>query len=149
MKKFKLCIIILMMIIVTGCNTTKENIDVVSFQNTLEENNFKVYDITDEYGYATRAIYASKGSATINYVEGKKKYDIQGIFLDECKNVYNTASADYKDKTDGGKNWTYLTVTDDDNYYFVGWVENSYITIKAPKDQETKMNNLAKELGYR
>ncbi len=148
--KFKYVIMsLLVVVLLCGCGGTKTSKDPSEIQSVLENANFDVYDTTDQVGYADRALYGVKGQVKANYVKGNKKYDIQGIFLDECKNIYNKVEADYKKEDNGGDNWTYLIVTDSENYYFVGWIEDSYIAIESPADQEKLMNKLVKELGFK
>lgn len=149
MKKFKVIALLLVTILLVGCSSTKENIDPAKLQATLSDKKFDIYDTTSKVGYASNALYATKGKVKINFVKGSKRYDVQGIFLDECKNIYSVAGSDYTHETDGGKNWTYLIVYNDTDYYFVGWVNDSYISLSAPVDQMKKMNNLVKELGYK
>lgn len=148
--KFKYVIMsLLVVVLLCGCGGTKTSKDPSEIQSILENANFDVYDTTDQVGYADTALYGAKGQVKANYVKGNKKYDIQGIFLDECKNIYNKVEADYKKEDNGGDNWTYLIVTDSEHYYFVGWIEDSYIAIESPADQEKLMNNLVKDLGFK
>lgn len=149
MRVFRIGILIMSVLLLVGCSNAKEDIDPATVQSILESKNYKVYDLTGTVSYASKAIYASKLTAVINYVQGIKKYDVQGIFIDECTNVYSKAGSNYEKKTDGGENWTYLIVTTDEDYYFVGWVSDSYITITASIEQEKAMNALAKELGFK
>lgn len=151
MKRFKILVILLTSILLVGCgkSSVKEDVNPVTFQKILEENKYTVLDTTEQIGYASRGLYGYKSDIKINYVQGNKKYDIQGVFLDECTNVYNEMGEDYKQQTDGGKNWSYLIVTTDTNYYFVGWINDSYITITAPAEQTKKLNKLVEELGYK
>lgn len=148
--KFKYVIMsLLVVVLLCGCGGTKTSKDPSEIQSILESANFDVYDTTDQVGYADTALYGVKRQVKANYVKGNKKYDIQGIFLDECKNIYNKVEADYKKEDNGGDNWTYLIVTDSEHYYFVGWIEESYIVIESPVDQEKLMNNLVKDLGFK
>lgn len=150
MKKFKYILMSLMvMVLLCGCGGVKEAKEPSEIQNILESYSFDVYDTTDQVGYADKALYGIKGQVKANYVKGSKKYDIQGIFLDECKNVYNKVTSDYKKEDDGGDNWTYLIVTDTEKYFFVGWIDDTYIAIESPIDQEKIMNKLVKELGFK
>ncbi len=150
MKKFKyLFVILFITVFLCGCGTTKSVPEPRDVQKVLEEYKFDVFDTTEQVGYSESALYATKGQVKANYVKGSKKYDIQGIFLDECKNIYKKVTANYKKKDDGGKNWTNLTVTDDDKFYFVGWIEDSYIVIESPVDQEKLMKTMVKELGFK
>lgn len=145
----KLFLVLVVMCFLCGCGAPKVTKDPSEIQSVLEDAKFDVYDSTEQVGYASKALYGVKGEVKANYVKGDKKYDIQGIFLDECKNVYNRASTDYKKETDGGDNWTYLIVTDDTKYYFVGWIEDTYIVIESPIDQEHIINKLVKDLGFK
>lgn len=149
MKKLKIVFMSLMVVcLLCGCGK-KDVKDPTEIQSILENSNFEVYDTTDQVGYADRALYGIKGQVKANYVKGNKKYDIQGIFLDECKNVYKKVTGDYSKEDNGGDNWTYLIVKDSEKYYFVGWIEDTYIVIESPADQEKIINKLVKELGFK
>lgn len=149
MKRFKyLFLVLVLSFFITGCGSTSKNVDVTTVKSKMEDYNLTVTDTTDKYGYATQAYYGYKDDIKINFVKGEKRYDIQGIFLDECKNVYSVCGNDYKKSDDGGDNWTTLTVTNTTTYYFVGWVGDSYITITAPLSQQSKMENLIEDLGF-
>ncbi len=149
MKKIKYLFIVLFIIsFAIGCGSTEKNVDVATVKSIMEEYNITVSDTTDKHGYAVQAYYGYKDDIKINFVKGEKRYDIQGIFLDECKNVYSVCGNDYKKDEDGGNNWTHLTVTNKDTYYFVGWVGDSYITIVAPIGQKSNMESLIEKLGF-
>lgn len=149
MKKLKcLLIILLLLVFVPGCAKEKELIDVTKVRSIMENYNINVTDITEKYGYATQAYYGYKDDIKINFVKGNKRYDIQGIFLDECKNVYSVCGNDYKKNTNVGDNWTNLTVTNKETYYYVGLVGDSYITIVAPISFQKDMESLVLELGF-
>lgn len=150
MKKIKYLIMLLAVIILLcGCGGTRNAKSPSDIQSILEKYQFEVFDSTEQVGYADKALYGIKGQVKANYVKGNKKYDIQGIFLDECKNVYNKVLNDYEKEDKGGDNWTYLVVTDSEKYYFVGWVEDSYIAIESPADQTKLMNEMVNELGFK
>ncbi|MCH5166738.1 MAG: hypothetical protein J1F35_02485 [Erysipelotrichales bacterium] len=149
MKKLKVSILILSILLLVGCGSVKESVDPATLQSILRENKFEVYDATSQVGYATSALYATRGDIKVNFVKATKKYDVQGVFLDESRNIYSVVGADYKHESNGGKNWTYLVVTNETDYYFVGWIDDSYITVSAPIDQQKRMNNIVKELGYK
>lgn len=149
MKNIKyILIVLLLLVLVPGCAKEKELIDVTRVKSIMEEHNINVTDTTDKYGYATQAYYGYKDDIKINFVKGNKRYDIQGIFLDECKNVYSVCGNDYKKDDNVGDNWTNLTVTNKDTYYYVGWVSDSYITIVAPISFQGEMEELVSKLGF-
>lgn len=150
MKKFKfLSIMLLIVFLLTGCGSTKKTIDDTIVQDVLEKYDYQVFDSSEKVGYAKSAYVGNKTSAKVNFVKGTKKYDIQGVFLDECKNVYTVAGTDYEHTTKGGKNWTYLEVVNEKTFYFVGWVDDAYITLNVPIEQKRKAQNMVKELGFR
>lgn len=148
MKKIKILVLCLLLICTSGCSSTKDAIDKDFFVNVLTENKYTVYEATDEFDYATVALIATKNDIKFTFVEGKKRYDIEGIFIDECKNAYSAAGSDYDSNTHGGKNWTNLTITNKTNYYFVGWIGNTYMFVEAPIEDKGKVVSIISELGY-
>lgn len=149
MKKVKyLLIILLLLLFVPGCTKEKDPIDITKVRSVIEEYNITVVDTTDKYDYAAQAYYGYKDEIKINFVKGNKRYDIQGLFLDECKNIYSVCGNDYKKDDNVGDNWTNLTVTNKDKYYYAGWVGDSYITIVAPISSKSDMESLVQKLGF-
>lgn len=149
MKNLKhIFMILLLLVVVTGCAKEKELIDVTTVKSTMEEYKINVADTTNKHGYAVQAYYGYKDDIKINFVKGNKRYDIQGIFLDECKNVYSVCGNDYKKDDEVGDNWTNLTVTNKDTYYYVGWVGDAYITIVAPISYQNEMQEMVEKLGF-
>lgn len=150
MRKFKYVICLLILVFcVSGCaSSKKEDIDSSIVLKTMEEYKLDVTDIKNQVGYAIDAYYGVDGDIKINYIKGNKKYDIEGIFLDECKNVYSVCGNDYKKKTEGGENWTNLEVTNKDTYYFVGWVSDAYIIITSPIEYKSDMQDIVKKSGF-
>lgn len=146
--KYIICLLVLL-VCISGCGSTKkEDIDSNVVLKTLTESKLNVTDVKDQVGYAEEAYYGVDGEIKVNYVKGNKKYDIQGIFLDECKNVYSVCGNDYKKKTDGGDNWTRLEITNKDTYYFVGWVNDAYIIITSPIEYKKDMQSIVNKTGF-
>lgn len=149
MKTLKYFFITLLLLgLASGCAKEKDLIDVTMVKSKMEEYNINVTDTTDKYGYAAQSYYGYKDDIKINFVKGNKRYDIQGIFLDECKNVYSVCGNDYQKDDNVGDNWSNLTVTNKDNYYYVGWVGDSYITIVAPISYQREMREMVEKLGF-
>ena len=71
--------------------------------------------------------YLINSDIKVIYVRGTNVYDIEGIFLDECKNVHNGLSADGKEESKVGDNYTSLEVYDIEGYYYIVCVDNTYI----------------------
>ena len=149
MKKFKILILCLFAILVSGCSEIKSSIDGETFKEKAEGYKYVIQDITSQYAYAESSYLISNDNFKILYVEGKKKYDIEGIFIDECKNIFNTiGDVVYKDNVSGGTNWTSLSVTTDDTYYYVSWIDDTYIYASSSIDGKKNIEKFMDELGY-
>lgn len=149
MNKIKLILVFAVMFIVVGCgNKTMDSVSPENVYNVLTKENYKVYDITDKLSFSEAAYLVSDKVYIINYVKTKNNYDVQGIFLDETKNILLKAKDGYTKISDSGDSWANLRVYDDDKYYFIGWIKDSYITIECSIKYKDKMNDLVKELGY-
>ena len=65
----------------------------------------------------------------------KKKYDVEGIFIDEYQNLFNEVGEKYDKKLSSGKTWKSLMLKTDEKIYYISWISDSYIIIKAPKNK--------------
>ena len=78
----------------------------------------------------------------------KKKYDVEGIFIDEYQNLFSEVGENYDKKLSSGKTWTSLMLKTDEKVYYISWISDSYIIIKAPKDKTIEVEKVIKTLGY-
>ena len=90
MKKYiKLFSLVLVSILLlTGCSSTKEAISGDKFVEVANTFYYYPNDITSYYDYSETAKYYSDKDISMTFIVGKRAYDIEGVFLDEVKNVY-------------------------------------------------------------
>ena len=82
------------------------------------------------------------------YVESKNVYDIEGVFLDECKNISGSLSEKGTYKSDSGKNWAKFVAEDMGDYYYVVLVDNTYIYIKGKPESKERIQKFVDAIGY-
>lgn len=148
MKKTKILLMCLAVVIITGCTKNKEAITGDDFKEVIAKTEYKIQDYTSQFAYAKHSYLINQNNFYFLFVQGNKKYDIEGIFIDECENIYKAAGTDYDSRTLGGKNWTRLEVSNENTYYLVQWVGDTYIYAKASLENKEKVMNLIKEMNY-
>lgn len=149
MKKFKILLILLMCPFLGGCGETEKiAIDHVEFLTILNEYDYTINSYTAEYAYADAAYGIAEDDLNIFYLDGKKTNDVEGIFLDECKNAYNEAGADYKKKTKGDEDWLVLELKTKDKYFYLSMIEDTYIIAKGSIDKQELVEEIMDKLGY-
>ena len=148
MKKIKGLFLALAVCLLVGCSSKKEVLSPDRFLEIIEGEKLAPGDTTNSYTTFAEKAYVIDSNFYLLYVQGKNQYDIEGVFVDECRNVYNLLSTNATRKTSGGDNWTSLEATDGDNYYYVVWVGDTYIYSKATGDSKDRLKEVIKKLGY-
>lgn len=147
MRKIKVAIILLFSFILVGCGS-KTSITGDTFASKMTEMNYSIKDVLSNYDYAASAYNAYKDEVSVFFLKGKKKYDVEGIFIDEYKNLFNEVGEKYDKKLSSGKTWKSLMLKTDEKVYYISWITDSYIIIKAPKDKTIEVEKVIKTLGY-
>lgn len=148
MKEIKVIILVLSVIILSACGTEKKSITGEEFKNTLTNLNYTVKNSLDDYDYAIAAYNASKNGVNVFFLKGKQKYDVEGIFIDEYQNLFNSIEGNYSKKLTNGKSWTSLKLKTSDKGYYLSWVQDTYIVINYDLDHENDVNKLIESIGY-
>lgn len=148
MKKIKIVLIVLCLVFLTSCAKTKSSITGDKFKEIIENNEYKITDVSSNYDYAISAYNAYKDEVNIFFLKGKKKYDVEGIFIDEYQNIYSQVGEKYEKKLTSGTSWTSLKLISDDKLYYLSWVDDSYIIITSLKNKESEVDKIVKLLGY-
>ena len=147
MRKIKVAIILLFSFILVGCGS-KNSITGDTFASKMTEMNYSKKDVLSNYDYAASAYNAYEDEVSVFFLKGKKKYDVEGIFIDEYQNLFNEVGEKYDKKLSSGKTWKSLMLKTDEKVYYISWISDSYIIIKAPKDKTTEVEKVIKTLGY-
>ena len=147
MRKIKFAIILLFSFILVGCGS-KNSITGDTFASKMTEMNYSIKDVLSNYDYAASAYNAYKDEVSVFFLKGKKKYDVEGIFIDEYQNLFNEVGEKYDKKLSSGKTWKSLMLKAEEKVYYISWISDSYIIIKAPKDKTTEVEKVIKTLGY-
>ncbi len=149
MKRAKLLLICVLTLLVSGCSKTRTAMEPDDFSKILSKYDYKLLDKTDTVDYADAAYIVNTDNFEFTYVNGKRKYDIEGLFVEECKNIVNmVGNKEYDKDLDSGENYAYLEIKTDETYYYVSWIDDTYIYVKAPIVREKKLKEIINELGY-
>lgn len=151
MKRTKLLILCLFTILVAGCSDTKTTVKPEEFTKVMSEYKLNIQDQTESVDYADAIYRVDSNTYDFIYIDGKKKYDIEGLFVDQCKNVIDdigTGTDTYKQDIGSGSNWAKLEITTEDTYYYVSWIGDTYIYIKGVVGDADYFREIIKKLGY-
>lgn len=144
----KIIIVLLSVLLLAGCGQKKTSLADGEFTSLMTENGYQVYDDKDNFSFADHAYVVLESDLKVVFVEGKRKVDIEGIFVDQCNNVYNKVLEGYDDIKKSGSNWSTLKIIDSDNYYYISLVDDSYLYIEGSIDNERKIDKIIDLLNY-
>ena len=149
MRRIKVIILCLFMMFVAGCDKTKTAVKPDDFVKTIGEFKIDLQDKTDEVDYADAIYRLNSDTYDFIYIDGKKKYDIEGLFVDQCKNVIDDIGGNtYKQDVGSGSNWAKLEITTEENYYYVSWIGDTYIYVKGNIADAEVFRKIIEKLGY-
>ena len=148
MNKLKVFVLVLIMFLAVGCAEKKEVIEPTDYFKAVTDLGYEVEDYTKDFDYTEANYVIQDKNFYVMYVKGKKRYDIRGLFLDECQNVYSKAKEGYKESTDGNEEWLSLEVQDGETYYYVIYVGDTYLYIETDAFMKNKAKELVNKIGY-
>jgi len=150
-NKLKVIVLIICVLCLCGCGTKeKESISSKQFLEPLEDS-FTVNDIKDNYSFATEAYLATyqKNEIKMIYTKGETTYDIKSVFADEVSNVLSAMNKSDKVETSKGDNWEKLVASNEQNYYYLIRVDNTYIYSSSSLNSKAALKKILKQYGYR
>lgn len=149
MKRVQLLILCVLMLAVFGCSKTKSAVKPEEFSKVLADFKLNLQDKTNEVDYADKVYRIDSETYDFIYIDGKKKYDIEGLFVDQCKNVLSEiGDATHKQDIGSGNNWSKLEITTEDKYYYVSWIGDTYLYIKGNLADAEMFRSIIDKLGY-
>lgn len=161
MKKIKILLLVLLVILTTGCGNRKAATP-DEFKEKAKD--YTVNDVLSTFSFAEEA-YEVKGNnnLVVYYVKCKTTDTVRSIYYDEITNVSKRAAAelvaaggsDYEfnendiDKTiTKGDNYTISTYNLKDKYYRISWIDDTYVYGSVDSNHKTELNNFMKSLNY-
>lgn len=149
MKRVRILLLGLLCVLLTGCADTRKALSPDEFSETLKGLDYTVLDKTDTVDYADAAYYVNTDDFEFVYINGKRRYDIEGLFVEECKNMVSIiGSEEYEKDLHSGENYAYAKFTTKDNFYYVSWIDDTYIYIKASINEREDLEYIIEKLGY-
>ena len=161
MKKLKVILLLVLVILTTGCGTRKAATP-EQFEETFKD--YKVEDVTSSFTFAEKAYkVTSSDNMIVIYFKCKSVDVVKDIYYDEITNLTKKAAADlvanngseYKFKEEDiektitkGENYTISQYSLRDSYYRVSWIDDTYIYGTVDIGQKTKLVNLMSSLKY-
>ncbi len=161
MKKFKVLLILFLVILTTGCGNRKAATP-EQFKDAFKD--YKVEDVTSTYAFAEKAYQVtSTDNMIVIYFKCKSTDVVRNIYYDEITNITKKAGAelianndsDYKYKEEDiektitkGDNFTVSQYSLRDTYYRVSWIDDTYIYGTVDIGQKTKLVNIMSALKY-
>ena len=163
MKRLKLLLIVILGILVfTGCNSKKTSITGTDFSKQVggivSLNNY-----SSHYGLAKQAYQTDNTEYKVLFVEGNTISDIKGMYIDEVKNVYakagiveetsqdegtNAVDKKYTKRTAAGKNWSSIEITTDISYYYLIYVDNTLLYLEGNIDKKDILVKVKDTINY-
>ena len=169
MKKYRIILILLLVVIVTGCEQKKSKIDAPTFNTYASNLGIKVQDVTQYYGYADVAYQTNYNEFKVLFIDFKDSgVDSQGIFLDQVNNIYSSAGVSdstngnspttvitsvattkkYTKDTDNGDNWVYTKIVTEDKFYYAAKVDDTMLYIVSDLDHKDTVEQLISTMKY-
>lgn len=149
MKKLRVIFLCICTLMVAGCDKTKTAIKPEEFIQIIGEYNISLQDQTESVDYADAIYRLQSDTYDFIYIDGKKKYDIEGLFVDQCKNVIDEiGTATYTQDIGSGSNWAKLEITTESTYYYVSWIGDTYIYVKGSVSDASVFREIIEKLGY-
>ena len=154
MKTIKTTIILILLLLLTGC-TNKTAITAEEFKKISKEENLKVKDVelTVENGQKNEdikeAVYAtSKKGWTLEYYIAKDEKTAKKLYKD-TKEIFKSFEVDMSTtETKQKENYEVYTLTTQTAFYHVCRVEDTLLTINANDKNEDQISKVIKKLGY-
>lgn len=144
-------LLLIVLVLVSGCEN-KKPITAEKFQEVMEKREYKVLDYTESYSDAgVKKVLESadmENKFGIKYFEfnseneAKDFYEFHQDFLEN-----NKAVKESQIKTEMN-NYQKYTLTADDNLYVLSRIDNTLVTVDAPKRYKDDMKEVLEELGY-
>ena len=152
MKKIKILLIVLTLLLVTGCNTgkSKEVKSMNDFYNIATEKEFVVSDNMANYtvDYIKEAMIATVDGISLEMITYDSEDNAIKIQNEHIKSFTNRKSANARIKKEKGKNYYKYSMISNGYYLVSNRVENTLIFTTTVLENKDKVDSVLDELGY-
>lgn len=141
-------IVLLLVILLSGCSNEKTSITGDDFKKIVKDNKYEIIDVLNVYDYAKSAYLIKEDNYKIMFIEGKKLGDVQSTYTDEISNAYSNIYSDNKINKDKGEKWSYVELEDSDHYYYIIYINKTLLIVESNVDNKSEMINFINDLNY-
>ena len=144
-------LLLIVLVFISGCEN-KKPITAETFQKAMEKREYKVLDYTESY--ADAGVKKVLESADIDNNFGIKYFEFNSE--NEAKDFYefnqniledNNNVKESQIKTEIN-NYQKYSLTADDQFYVLSRIDNTVVTVDAPKKYKKEMKKMLEEIGY-
>ena len=151
MKKVSiiLCAALILTLLFSACTMTKTPITTQEFTSKAKSLGFDVYDATEQMGGQTVASLVAisvAGNFQVEFHVLSDQAEASGAFSDNKINLDAIDSG--SSVSASGNNWAYLGKTAGGAYYYISYIEDTFVYVRTAQENKQAVNNLMKKLGY-
>ena len=163
MKKLKGLVLLLLVVLSTGC-VKRAAISANDFYEKTKDD-YKLVDAIDHYDFSDGAYsLTGKNNLQIIFIDTTEQL-AKSMYVDETKNIYSYASTDLleqnKDNSNyelkesdikksiaTGDNFSIVEMSTSKKYYRISWIKDTLMIGQVDLDSKTTLFDLMKKLGY-
>lgn len=149
-KSIKLIIMVsLVLLLLTGCSK-KESITTEQFKSKMEENNFKIHDVTDQFSgtHVTEATVAMKEEFQIEFYLLNSSEEASNMFESNKERFKQNKGNSSTESSLSGKESGSYTLNTNDRYQYVCFVDNTVLYLNVTDTYKDEIKTIVKNLGY-
>ena len=150
MKKKSTFLLLIIMIILTGCS--KNSLTTADFKTIAEKKGFMLTDVTNEYKSAN---FVQEGTVA----ESVDGWQIEFYILDSEENAINMFNINKDDfeknkseafvsKSSHSSNYSKYSLTSDEYYMYIVRIDNTFLYTKVMIEYKESAKKLIQNLGY-
>lgn len=153
MKKVKILVLLVFIVLLSACSTTKKQLDVEKFKELMRDNSYYVVNSKEqfnEYDYIDDSYIAIDSNKEFQ-IEFYKLSDIDNsvAFYNYNKDIFDaskTFDSKYTDvELDNSSKYTLIT---ENSYKVLSRIDETVIYVNVDKEYKDEINSILKNIGY-
>lgn len=149
-RLIKLFSIISIMLLTAGCGK-KEMVNINVFSAILNNNGFNIIDLSEQYQTNSKienVLVAKNNNYQVEFFVLSDIISAQDLYNKNLNNIQNARlSIDRQTKLEGD-NYLKSTITANNYYFVLSQVDNTFVYIVAPSNNQEEIDDILKELNY-